>query len=319
MKNLLFNIIVLLILGMLVSCGEHDGDLSTEGRRLSDTDLANLPSMAADQDELVFGFDLRSSPQEDARQYLPFLEYLAQSTGYKFKLRFTPQDGKIVDDLGQGVIHLAAIGATSYIAASEKYNVMPLVRGLNLQGKAEYRSMLIVKPNSPFTSVTDLRGSIFAFGSKTSTQGHLIPRIILSLHDMTINDLRSYMYTGSHQQCADAVISNRADACGLQDTMAEILAEQKLVRILFTSSYFPSSGIVANAQLETEVIKNITEALINFDPAGKQRQALYNWERTEMPLGFIRANDSDYEELRNWMHRLNLTLEKMAVKYRLDS
>ena len=38
------------------------------------------------QNSIYFGFDLRSSPQEDAAQYIPFLDYLSESTGFHFKL-----------------------------------------------------------------------------------------------------------------------------------------------------------------------------------------------------------------------------------------
>lgn len=288
-------------------------------KRLSDVALAALPVQETDKDTIIFGFDLRSTPQEDARQYLPFLNYLEQNTGYKFKLRFTPEDGKIIDDLGNGIVHLAAIGAASYIKARENYNVIPLVRGLNRQGRAEYRSMLVVRPDSPINSINDLYGTKFAFGSKTSTQGHLIPRIILSQHGMGLNDFESHVFSASHQKCADAVISGRVHVCGLQDTMAADLAERKLLRILFTSNYFPSSGIVANGQLDKAILAKIKMALLLFDPTGTHRRGLYNWDKTEMPRGFVEAADQDYEELSSWMQRLNLSLDKLEAQLRRDS
>jgi len=104
--------------------------------RASDAELRELTARA-DSDVLRFGFDLRASPQEDACQYLPFLEYLTKATGYTFELRFTPQDGQIVDDLGMGVVQFVAMGASSTIQAHAEYGVIPLVRGLNAQGQAE--------------------------------------------------------------------------------------------------------------------------------------------------------------------------------------
>jgi phosphonate transport system substrate-binding protein len=40
------------------------------------------------------------------------------------------------------------------------------------------------------------------------------------------------------------------------------------------------------------------EALVRLDPQGADAQALYHWERSEMPRGFVKANDADYRALR---------------------
>ena len=58
--------------------------------KINPNELNNVQSPYKSQDTYIFGFDLRASPQEDARQYLPFLAYLEKTTGYKFKLQFTP-------------------------------------------------------------------------------------------------------------------------------------------------------------------------------------------------------------------------------------
>jgi phosphonate transport system substrate-binding protein len=253
---------------------------------------------------LVFGFDLRSTPQEDARQYLPFLNYLERATGFRFKLRFTPRGASIADDLGTGVVQFAAIGAGSYLKAREKYSVVPLVRGLNTLGKAEYQSLLVVAPDSAIREVGDLRGKRLALGDLNSTQGHLIPRIILSEHGIALEDLASYEYTGSHHNCANSVIEGRADACGMQDTMGRSFETQGLVRIIKTSRYYPSSGIAANGDVSPEVLERVRRALIDFKPRGRDAGGLYHWELTEMPNGFAPANEADYAELYEWGQKL---------------
>lgn len=252
-----------------------------------------------------FGFDLRASPQEDARQYLPFLRYLEHSTGYRFKLHFAA-DQHIIDDLGTNTVQFAALGASSYILAKHRYGAIPVVRGLNHDNKAEYRSALVVAPNSAIQRIADLKGKRMAFGNISSTQGHLIPRIILSEFNVELSELNGYEYTGSHSRCADAVISGRYDVCGMQDTMAEHLAAQGLLKILHFSEYFPSSGITANKYVPDEVIANVRNALVNFQPNGRDGPELYNWDKTEMPNGFVATHDEDYAKLRRWSIALGL-------------
>ena len=297
----LWTAVFLALVGVLLAgClpGEDRREIDLDDRA-SDAELRELTART-DSDVLWFGFDLRASPQEDARQYLPFLEYLTEATGYAFELRFAPQDGQIVDDLGMGVVQFAAIGAGSYIQAHAKYGVIPLVRGLNAQGRAEYRSVIVVAPDSSIQTIADLRGKRFAFGSLTSTQGHLIPRIILAQHNLTLDDLKAYEYTGSHRNCANAVTSGHSSACGMQDTLGEELAAAGLLRIIYTSQYYPSSGIAANKDVPPEDIDKVQQALLDFDPQGRDAPGLYHWDRTEMVNGFIEAKDGDYAEILEW-------------------
>ena len=302
-------VIALLAIGLMPREGRTTIDLDD---RAPDT-KAGLRRRSSISTPIRFGFDRRSTPQEDARQYLPLLDYLHRATGYRFELRFTPKGKSIVDELGNGHVQFAAIGAGSYIQARREYGVIPISRGLNSEGKAEYRSAIVVRTDSELRSIDQLRGKRFAFGNRTSTQGHLIPRITLAQHGLLLNDLAGHAYTGSHRDCADAVISGAFDAGGLQDTMAEHLAGTEVLRILFTSDYYPSSGIAVNRSIPAEIRERVTRALLDFQPMGRDAKDLYRWERTEMPNGFVAASHDDYAPLLRWTQQFGL-LESAETK-----
>ena len=82
--------------------------------------------------------------------------------------------------------------------------------------------------------------------------------------------------------------------------MGRDLAKKGLVRILYTSKYYPSSGISANRDVPKAVLAKVKQALIDFHPKGRDAAGLYHWAKTEMPNGFVEAKDKDYEELRKW-------------------
>ncbi len=297
-----FSIIISLML-MLVACNQPESAKVNEARLTAQelTKFQNSAELENREEVFLFGFDLRISPQEDARQYLPFLNYLKRSTGLNFELRFTSKDNDIVSDLGSDKIQFAAIGAVSFIHARRNHGVVALGMGVNTQGKSTYRSHIVVLPDSPLKKIEDLRGKRLAFGSMTSTQGYLIPRIMLQKNGLRLEDLATYSYTGSHQNCADAVLAKRTDACGMQDTLAEWLAEKGQVRILHRSEEYPSSGIVANASVPDAIVAKVRKALFEFDPTGRDEIGLYAWQRTEMPLGFVEPHLKAYRPLETWM------------------
>ncbi|MBU8913406.1 MAG: phosphate/phosphite/phosphonate ABC transporter substrate-binding protein [Spirochaetales bacterium] len=289
----------------LTGCDRREYKEMDLTERIDDAELGPA-APNGDNDALRFGFDLRDSPDEDARQYLPLLKYLEQATGLPFELRFTTAGTTAVEMLGTGEFDFAAVGAGSYLEARARFGITPLVRGLNAEGRPEYQSVIIVAPDSPIRKIEDLRGKSFAFSCVHSAQGHLIPRIILAEHGMSLDDLVLLKYTGSYQNCANAVAAGRFDAGGVQDILGRRLAAEGFVRIIHTSEFYPSSSIAANRDVPEEVIQKVKQALLNFQPTGAHAEGLYHWDRTEMAGGFSEARDEEYAELREWSIRFGL-------------
>ncbi|KUO61760.1 MAG: phosphate/phosphite/phosphonate ABC transporter substrate-binding protein [Gracilibacter sp. BRH_c7a] len=297
--------IAVLLLVLITGC-------SKQIEKPIDIDLSNRDSSQVrfksqeSSDVIYFGFDRRLEVKEDVKMYVPLLKYLEKETGYKFKIHVTSGNSSVTDELGQGTIHMAAIGTLGYLQAHEKYGVQITVRGLNSENKDKYQAAIVISPDSRINSIDDLRGRSFAFGDPASTQGHLIPMIMLSQKGIELNSLNYYQYFSSHSEVANAVMSGRFDAGGMQDTLAKSLESQGLLKIVDISEEFPSSGIAFAPGVNEKIIADITQALINFDPKGKDSAELYHWENSEMPNGFTKAGDEDYIMLRRWADQFGL-------------
>ena len=313
---ILTSLVIVILLFSLTACDSSDNipvQIVNDHDTLSDSQLHDLQTKASQEkapDTFYFGFDLRNSPQEDTAQYLPFINYLEQATGYHFKIYFTPKGSTSADELGRNHTQFAAMGASSFLYAQTRYGAIPLVRGLNSQGRAEYQSVFVVRPDSPIHKLQDIKGQRLAFGNRDSTQGHLIPRIVLQKNKIPLSSLASYEYTGSHHNCSEAVISGRADVCAMQDQLAYQLESEGFVKIIYHSAFYPSSGIVANQSVPTQALIKVKQALLNFEPQGKDSAGLYHWELTEMPRGFISSSEDDYRILREWSIHLGFLVDQ---------
>lgn len=261
-------------------------------------------------------FDLRISPLEDARQYQPLIDYLKQKTGHKFRLRFQTSSKQLEQAYVDGKVDFAIIGAGSYLALRKRAGILPLVRGLNSDGEPGYRSYLVARIDSPLQGIRSLVGRRLALGDKNSTQGALIPRILLAQEGLSLDDLAEYFYTGSHRECAEAVLDGSADACGLQDILARQLIEAGELRPLAISEVFPSSGIFVSPRVPESVRSAVRDALLKFDPLGMSDK-LYHWDRTEMAGGFTAASPADYKVLDRWQRRFSDKEHKYDVFDRL--
>ena len=258
-------------------------------------------------DTFYFGFDPRNSPQKDVAQYIPLMKYLEKKTGFKFKLHFTSKDSSTIDDIGNGKTQFALMGAMGFLKAQMKFNTKIIVRGINKDGESKYRSFFVTRTNS---SINKVQGSKFTFGNINSTQGNLIPRIEFKKTGITLESLKSYAYAGSHQKCAEAVISGKFDICAMQDQLANRLSKEGLVKIIYKSSWYPSSGVVASSLVDENIITKVKQALLEFDPIDKDKKGLYSWETTEMPLGFTDVGNDDYTDLKNWALKLGVLIKK---------
>jgi len=313
MKLTAFKLSVFLIVVTLVLTSGCIGDRDEINIDLNKTQEGVVRFPQDDTDVIYFGFDLRLSPKEDARIYTPFLQYLSEETGQTFKIRFTPEYASTQDELGQGITRFAALGGLSYIQAHENYGVTCIARGVNEEGSGEYRAAIITRPDSDINRIEDIRNKSFCFGSFYSTQGHLIPRKMLEDANITLSDLECREYTDSHLNSANAVIAGECEAGGIQDTLAISLAEEGKIRIVAFSDYYPSSGISANRDVDPALVKAVKKALLDFDPEGKHAYLLTDWDKTEMPCGFMEASDEDYAELRELAIRYGM-VERVAAE-----
>ena len=264
-----------------------------------------MVKVKAEADYYYVGFDRRLEPSEDVEMYVPLLKYLEHTTGYHFRLRVFPSNIDIAQEIAQDQIQFAIIGPVSFLRA-EKYGIKSLVIGITENGTSSYRAMIVTSPESTIKNIQDLRGRTLAFGAMTSTQGYLIPRIMMAEAGLNLSDLASFEFFPSHAGAANAVISGQFDAAALQDTLAEKLAAQGLVKIIATSAYYPCSGISVGRGVDPLVAAAVQKALVEFDPQGKDRAGLYKWDDSEMPRGFRKTQGDPYIIYRYWAERFKL-------------
>ncbi|RJQ46919.1 MAG: phosphate/phosphite/phosphonate ABC transporter substrate-binding protein [Nitrospiraceae bacterium] len=263
----------------------------------------------APQDALWFGFDLRIGPKEDVRIYLPLLQYLEKDTGRHFRIKFAEKYESTVEDLGKGVTHFAAVGTLSYLIGEARYGIRYLVSGVNKEGDTTYNSIIFTSPGSSIEGLKDLKGKCFAFGSRMSTQGHLIPRNMLEDEGIHLEDLVRYIYTGSHLETVKTVLNGECDAGGIQDTLAKTLASEGKIKILKISEPFPGSLIAYSSSVDSKTAEAVRAALLAFDPRGKHKTMLVDWDQTEMPLGFSKVDELELNKVKTLAKKYGVLTE----------
>jgi phosphonate transport system substrate-binding protein len=235
-------------------------------------------------------------------KYQRLVDYLTETTGDRWELAVTMDYQETVQALCSGRLDMAYLGPFTYLRVHEACGAMPVVR-LNTKGSATFRSLIMVRQDSPYRMLSDLEGAVVAFGSPLSTSSHLVPSLML--RDAGLKPGADFIcrYFGHHDRAARAVVLGTADACGVRDIVGERFAKRGL-RILARSDPIPNFPLVVRPGASPEFRKSLVEALMErpeHDPEIRKR--MQDWDE-ELAGGFAPVSASDYLPVRRLVEQL---------------
>lgn len=183
------------------------------------TGIAAMPAQAQDwkQKFKAISFSSVSAENQAATQarYKDVARVFQERTGVEMRI-FTATDyAGTVQALTSGQIQMAQLGASGYASAWIDSNgaVEPLVTNKELDGALGYHSILIVKSDSPYKKLEDLKGKTLAWADPNSTSGYLIP--LVSLRGAGIEPEKFFgrtLFSGGHEQSVLGVINGQLDS-----------------------------------------------------------------------------------------------------------
>jgi len=240
---------------------------------------------------LRFGVVPLQEPSVMFRKFSPLSEYLTKKLGRKVDLKVAIDREGAVNDIGQNVTQLCAMGPANYVEASTKFGVKVIAKALR-KGKPFHRAAIVVRASSGMQSVRELKGKTFAFVSPKSATGHIAPLATLKDGGITIGDLRYHEFLGNHDKVAKAVLNGDFEAGGLMEEAADSYREEGL-RILQVSPEIPEFNICGNPSVDEKTMNAIRDALISLD-VSKADDAEVLKSLGKDCTGFMAADESDY-------------------------
>jgi len=241
------------------------------------------------------------APTELQRKFKPLGEYLAQETG--MKVEFTPVTdyAAVVESLATGKLDLAWLGGFTFVQTKLRTNgtAIPLVQRAEDE---KFTSKFIVPIASNAKTLADLKGKTFAFGSPSSTSGHLMPRFFLLQAGIDPDkDFRSIAFSGAHDATVAFVAGGKAEAGVLNASVWEKLVAEKSpnalkVRVLATTPPYYDYNWTVRGDLDPALVKKITAAFLKLDPRNPAHKAILDLQRASR---FIPTKASNYDGIEN--------------------
>jgi phosphonate transport system substrate-binding protein len=237
------------------------------------------------------------APTELQRKFKPLGEHLKQATG--MDVQFTPVTdyAAVVEGLATGKIDLAWLGGFTYVQAKLRTQggALPIVQRAEDE---RFTSRFIVPAASPVRSMSDLKGKTFAFGSPSSTSGHLMPRhFLLQAGIDPDRDFKTVAYSGAHDATVAFVASGRAQAGVLNASVMDKLVESghpnaAKVRVLDTTPPYHDYNWTVRPGLDPVLTRKLAAAFLSLDPARPEHKELMALQRASR---FVPTQPSNYD------------------------
>ena len=118
-----------------------------------------------------------------------------------------------------------------------------------------YNLIVIVKANSPYQKLADLKGKKVAHTSPSSNSGHLAPLALFPKEGLTPDKDYKIIFSGKHDQSVMGVNSGDYDAGAVASDVFHRMAERGQVkesdfRVIYRSQKFPTSSFAYAHDLE---------------------------------------------------------------------
>lgn len=260
--------------------------------------LTSIVSYAADDVIRVTGIP-DENPTELARKNQPMVDYLEKKLGKKVTYVPVTDYGAAVSALSAGKIDFAWLGGFTFVQARHLAGAEPLaMRDID----RKFKSVFIANTTSGIEKPEDFKGKTFAFGSKSSTSGHLMPRhYLLSL--LAINPEKDFaslpVYSGAHDATVKLVESGKIQGGALNiEVWNRMLADKKFddkkVKLVWTSPEYVDYVWAARKGLSPELVAKFKDAFLNLDPNVPEQKAVLDLQGAKV---FVAANQSDFDSI----------------------
>jgi phosphonate transport system substrate-binding protein len=224
--------------------------------------------------ELRFGVTSAENESDTLARWDAFAQHMQRKLGVRVSVHRGSDYAAVVEALHSRRIEFARMGPAAYARAVQVMgdNIVPLARDMDLDGSVGYHSVVVVRADSPFRTLDDLRGRSLAFADPNSASGFQAPSYFMTQQGKAPASFFGRTgFAGNHETGVLAVINRQFDGAATWWNNAERsnvtrMEEKKMietgaVRVVWTSPMIPNSPWVMR-RLPADLAKTYTDAIL---------------------------------------------------------
>jgi phosphonate transport system substrate-binding protein len=248
--------------------GELDAQYCDENGDLV-ADVPKDPKKQKDPSTLVFAYTPVEDPAVYANIFKPFVDYLKTCTGKNVVYYPVQSNSAEIEAMRSGRLHVAGFSTGPTGFAVNLAGAVPFAAKGTAKGPQGYHLISLVKKDSPYQKLSDLKGKRVAHTAPSSNSGNLAPMVLYPLEGLKPNEDYKPLMSGGHDKSALGVVSGDYDMGGVASDVYERMVTRGTLkaddlRIIYKSPIFPTSSFAYAHDLKPELASKVVKCFLDF-------------------------------------------------------
>jgi phosphate/phosphite/phosphonate ABC transporter binding protein len=175
----------------------------------------------------------------------------------------------------------------------------PVLAGTRYAGRPIYYSDVVVRTDSPFATLSDLRGRSWAFNERKSHSGYNLTKYQLTKMGETSGFFGTAVKAGWHERSMQMVIDREIDASAIDSHVLEVAQKQDLeiaakLRVIDTFGPSTIQPVAAGVHVDPGLREDLRSVLVEMHLDAELSVVL----KQLLVTRFVAVEDSDYDDIR---------------------
>ncbi|MCM3628580.1 phosphate/phosphite/phosphonate ABC transporter substrate-binding protein [Paenibacillus glycanilyticus] len=247
----------------------------------------------------------------------PLEKLLSDKLGIPVKVSVSTDYNTIIEAMASKKVDVGFLPPTAYVLAKEKgaAEVMLQAQRFGVDDATgapttdlvdNYKSMIIVKKDSPIKTIADLKGKKIAYQNVTSSAGYVWPAA--ALMDAGLDPLKDVqpVTVKGHDQGVLAVLNGDVDAAAIfQDARTIVQKDYPKVfedtRVLAFTEPIPNDTISVRSDMNADWFAKIQQAFIDIGTDTEGHQIIFDVYSHQ---GYVKSDDRVFDIVRQYNEKV---------------
>ena len=248
--------------------GELDQQYCDANRDL----VADTPSESGklkNPSTIVFTYTPVEDPAVYESIFKPFTTHLAQCTSKKVVFYQVQSNAAEIEAMRSGRLHVGGFSTGPTAFAVNIAGAVPFaVKGTEKEFQG-YHLIVVVKKDSPYKTLADLKNKKVAHTAPSSNSGHMAPMALFPKEGLTPEKDYKILFSGKHDQSILGVKSGDYDAAPVASDVFHRMATRGQIkedefRIIWKSAKFPTSSFAYAHDLEPKLRDQLLKCFYDY-------------------------------------------------------
>jgi phosphonate transport system substrate-binding protein len=233
---------------------------------------------------LVFTYTPVEDPAVYENAFKPFTDYLSKCTAKRVVFYQVQSNAAEIEAMRSGRLHVGGFstGPTNY--AVNLAGAVPFAVKGDANEWQGYQLIFVVKKDSPYQKLADLKGKKVAHVQPSSNSGNLAPRVLFPKEGLVPDQDYKVLYSGKHDQTVMGVLTGDFDGGPVASDVFKRMIQRGQVkaddfRIIYRSQTFPTSSFAYAHDLDPKLRDTMLKCFYDYRFTAEMQKAFDGADR----------------------------------------